>query len=144
MTFFVSHKSIVLFLLTLYFIYICLSGQKKKKEKEKEKKPFVSYFLFNIGVKEVSYYWKVYNFVKAWCICCESFILNDHCNRILLVWSCLNSSVIHLAITSDCIDFCKIEKCSIFTHFGPKRSGCKIMHLCTIAMHIYTVLYGAV
>ena len=50
------------------------------------------------------------------------------------------------AITSDCINFCKIEKCSLFTHFGPKNthiSGCKIVHLCTIAtvtVHICTII----
>ena len=41
------------------------------------------------------------------------------------------------AITSDCVNFCKIEKGSLFTHFGPKNThinGCKIVHLCTIAI----------
>ena len=40
------------------------------------------------------------------------------------------------AITSDCVNFCKIEKSNLFIHFGPKSthiSGCKIVHLCTIA-----------
>ena len=49
------------------------------------------------------------------------------------------------AITSNCVNFCKIEKGSLFTHFGSKNthiSGCKIIHLCTIAtvtVHICTV-----
>ena len=60
------------------------------------------------------------------------------------VWSCLNSSVIHLAITSDCVNLCKIEKGSLFTHFCSKKthiSWGKIVHLCTIAtvaVHICT------
>ena len=40
------------------------------------------------------------------------------------------------AIISDCVNFCKREKGSLFTHFGPKNthiSRCKIVDLCTIA-----------
>ena len=39
------------------------------------------------------------------------------------------------AITSDCVNLCKIEKGSLFTHFGSKNthiSWGKIVHLCTI------------
>ena len=45
---------------------------------------------------------------------------------------------------------CKIEKCAHFTHFEQKNthiSGCKIVHLCTIAivtMHICTVTVALV
>ena len=48
------------------------------------------------------------------------------------------------AITSCCVNLCKIEKGSLFTHFGSKNihiSWDKIVHLCTIAivtMHICT------
>ena len=48
------------------------------------------------------------------------------------------------AITSCCVNLCKIEKGSLFTHFGSKNihiSWGKIVHLCTIAtvtMHICT------
>ena len=45
---------------------------------------------------------------------------------------------------------CKIEKCAHFTHFEQKNthiSGCKIVHLCTIAIatvHICTVTVALV
>ena len=48
------------------------------------------------------------------------------------------------AITSGCVNLCKIKKCSLFTHFGSKNthiSWGKIVHLCTIAtvtVHICT------
>ena len=47
------------------------------------------------------------------------------------------------AITSDCVNLCKIEKGSLFTHFDSKNthSWGKIVHLCTIAtvaVHICT------
>ena len=48
------------------------------------------------------------------------------------------------AITSDCVNLCKIEKGSLFTHFCSKKthiSWGKIVHLCTIAtvaVHICT------
>ena len=48
-------------------------------------------------------------------------------------------------IKSDCVNFCKIKKCSLFIHFFPRNtyiSECKIVHLYTIAtvtVHICTV-----
>ena len=54
------------------------------------------------------------------------------------------------AITSDCVNLCKIEKGSLFTHFCSKKthiSWGKIVHLCTIAtvaVHICTVTVAIV
>ena len=60
-------------------------------------------------------------------------------------WKMIFWLVMLREITLDCVNLCKIEKGSLFTHFDPKNthiSGCKIVHLCTIAtvtVHICTV-----